>query len=236
MIELAKSINIVDSPISALQEIDQLVNSPSVTNISFLNAHGCIIASKNSDFNSALLNSDYLFRDGIGVKMMLKSLSSPSGYNANGTDLIPLVLKRHKEKKILCIGTSTPFLDKAVRKMRESGINIVHAIDGFRSKEDMVQVIEQYKPDIVLLGMGMPRQELFCDHFKSLNYNSSIMFICGGAILDFYAERFPRAPNLFRKFGLEWFYRLIKEPKRLFKRYVLGIPMFFLLLMSLERK
>lgn len=63
-------------------------------------------------------------------------------------------------------------------------------------------------------------------HLQSAMETQALL-ICGGAILDFTAARFPRAPLFFRRFGLEWAFRMLIEPKRLFKRYAVGIPMFF---------
>jgi len=78
----------------------------------------------------------------------------------------------------------------------------------------------------VILAMGMPKQEILAEFIKK-EISASGLIISGGAIIDFYAQRQPRAPKLVRELSLEWFYRLLKEPKRLFKRYVFGIPKFF---------
>ena len=74
--------------------------------------------------------------------------------------------------------------------------------------------------------MGMPRQEYLSKYLKK-NYNKSLIIINGGAIIGFMSESIKRSPKLIRKFKLEWFYRLLNEPIRLFYRYVIGIPIFF---------
>ena len=73
--------------------------------------------------------------------------------------------------------------------------------------------------------MGMPKQERVNQRLMEVLTTPAII-ICGGAIVDFYAQRFSRAPSIFRRLGVEWLYRLCIEPRRLFRRYVLGIPKF----------
>lgn len=231
MKKIAKSINAVASQHEALDLVSGLLTKEGANVVSFVNAHACLMARQNPAFSEALMSSDLLLRDGIGVKLMMKAYSLPHGFNANGTDLIPAILSQHKTKQIMCIGTSEPFLSNAVNKLKTSNVNVVCAIDGFQNTHDLIAKINEVKPDIVLLGMGMPKQELFCKEFKKLAADRSTLLICGGAILDFYAERFPRAPELLRAIGMEWCYRLVKEPRRLFKRYILGIPLFFFAIM-----
>ena len=80
--------------------------------------------------------------------------------------------------------------------------------------------------NIIVLAMGMPKQEKIAALLKA-NSSVSAIVICGGAILDFQANRYARAPLIFRKIGMEWLYRLYKEPGRMFSRYVIGGPIFF---------
>ncbi len=235
MKEFAKKITTFESQMSALEHVDLLLRQDGIKNIAFLNAHACLLGRKNSSFADSIHRSDLVLRDGIGVKIMLKYLGLIPGYNANGTDLIPAILKEHKDKRIFCIGTEEPFITHGVEKMRKDDINIVGYMDGFCSNEEMLDEIEKHLPDIVLLGMGMPKQELFCSFLKQSDYKAPILLICGGAIIDFYADRFSRAPSFMRNNGLEWLYRLLSEPRRLFKRYVVGIPVFIFVLLFLDR-
>jgi exopolysaccharide biosynthesis WecB/TagA/CpsF family protein len=83
--------------------------------------------------------------------------------------------------------------------------------------------------------MGMPRQEQLAQQLRSTASNSPLI-ICGGAILDFLGGKVGRAPRWMQAIGVEWLYRLYREPKRLFKRYVLGNPVFMLRLIGWRRK
>lgn len=236
MKNIAKAIDVVDSPRHALTLVSDLFAKKGISVVSFVNAHACLMAQQKTEFFQALMKSNLVFRDGIGVKLMMKAYSLPFGFNANGTDLIPRILNQHNEKRVMCVGTAEPYLSKAVENLKSNNINVVCAIDGFQSNQDVFSKINEVQPDIILLGMGMPKQEVFCEEFKASGYEGSAVLICGGAILDFYAERFPRAPKILRSLGMEWCYRLFKEPRRLFKRYVLGIPMFLFAVMLSENE
>lgn len=228
MEEYTSKISIHPSKESAAQAVlynEEKTSGPVV--ISFLNAHSVNLAQRNQDFKNALLSSDFLFRDGIGVKLLLKAFNMPCGENLNGTDFIPYFLKSVSDKKTVLIGTTQVYVLKCKRNLEKNGVNIIQAIDGFRDFETLLSFIEQHRPDVVLLGMGMPKQELFSQYLKS-KYDHYILVVNGGAIIDFIAGRFPRAPRFVRLLNLEWLYRLIKEPFRLFKRYVIGNPLFLI--------
>ena len=99
--------------------------------------------------------------------------------------------------------------------------------DGFHSDEYYLEKLSDSPVDIILLGMGMPKQErIACKLKNKLNY--PVLIVCGGAIVDFLSGRFSRAPVWMKKVGMEWFYRLLLEPIRLFKRYVYGNVLFIL--------
>jgi len=99
--------------------------------------------------------------------------------------------------------------------------------DGFQPDGFYLKLAANARPDLIILGMGMPKQERVAHRLKhGLNYDVAI--VCGGAILDFLSGHVPRAPSWMRSTGLEWAYRLSLEPKRLFRRYVIGNPLFLL--------
>lgn len=226
---LAEKINFFENESDALNAINQEAVKSGVSVVSFINAHAYTMADASTEFRGCLLNASLLFRDGIGAKILLQHYNKEPGYNANGTDLIPLVLEHFKGSPVCFIGTESPHIDKAAKICIENGSYIKGYIDGFQSTERMFEFVNQQKPDILILGMGMPKQEKFA-LFLQQNYDGQLLVVNGGAIFDFIAERFVRAPAIFRKLGIEWLYRLLNEPFRLFKRYVIGIPKFFWIL------
>ncbi len=193
--------------------------------VSFLNAHALNIACDNEDFFSNLIDSDFLLRDGIGIKLSMKFLGNSPGLNMNGTDLIPRFVEELKDRRLALFGTQSPWLDVATDKMAEKGIDVVCSHHGFSPIEDYVRIANDFHPELIILGMGMPKQEAVAASLKN-NLECPAIIINGGAIFDFMAGRFPRSNMLWRKTGLEWLFRLINEPKRMWRRYLLGGAVF----------
>ena len=89
----------------------------------------------------------------------------------------------------------------------------------------MIEAVNRVNPDLLWVGMTAPKQEKWAyAHLKELNVNGTIGTI--GAVFDFFAENIQRAPLWWQEHSLEWLYRLIKEPKRMWKRYIIGNTLF----------
>lgn len=201
--------------------------------VSFINAHAVNLTMKDTLFSDALLTSDHLLRDGSGMKMMLKLLGRPPGENLNGTDLIPRIIDAFVDKfgemdrkpRVAIIGTQSPWVDEAAIAIQKKGCEVKLVMDGFQSEDAYMRALSTPPVDLIVLGMGMPRQEKLAVSLKtSLKYPVTILN--GGAILDFLGGKVERAPLIVRKAGMEWLWRLGKEPKRLFGRYVVGNAVF----------
>jgi exopolysaccharide biosynthesis WecB/TagA/CpsF family protein len=188
--------------------------------VSFLNAHAFNVAWNQSEFRRSLIESDILLRDGIGVSLLLKLLGIAPGINMNGTDLIPQVLA-HCQGSVALLGTREPMLGEAADGMTREGISVCATLDGFQPAEKYVEVVCRTRPAVVVLAMGVPKQE-----HVALVLKQAITWPCliinGGAILDFFSGHVRRAPKLMRQIGMEWLFRLSLEPTRLSRRYVLG--------------
>jgi N-acetylglucosaminyldiphosphoundecaprenol N-acetyl-beta-D-mannosaminyltransferase len=180
--------------------------------ISFLNLFAIQIALKNEDFFNALIQSDLLLYDGIGVKSLCNKFNIPYGINMNGTDFIPWLLNKFKSKPLLVFASSFT----AVSKFKEKFVdhNIQHIEDGFKDYDEYINAAAKYPYDIILLGMGMPKQEILASRIKTPG-----IIVNGGAIVDYMSEVKRRAPKAFIALKIEWIYRIIYEPKRLFIRY-----------------
>lgn len=226
---IAEKISPTQAEEQALQGVGYELENDSVSVISFINAHAYTMANSDNKFKNCLLSANLLFRDGIGAKILLKKYGKTVGYNANGTDLIPSILDRFKGKSVCFIGTESPYIEQAASTYKSKGHNVKAFMDGFQSYEKMFEFVETHQPEILILGMGMPKQEYF-SAFLQRNYEEPLVVVNGGAIFDFIANRFTRAPSIVRKLNLEWLYRLMNEPIRLFNRYAIGIPKFFWIL------
>lgn len=129
------------------------------------------------------------------------------------------------------VGAKQNVIEEAVRKLKQAHPNL--QVCGFRSGyfaddkeiEQTVAAINSKKPNILVLGMGMPFQEKWLmDNLYRLETN---VLLTGGAVFDYLSGRARMTPALFYRLKLEWFYRLMLEPRRLFRRYVIGNPLFF---------
>lgn len=214
--------------------LDELSAPKKPTIIGFLNQHGYNIIQHDQTARRNFMRVNYLLRDGIGVKLACSLNGLAPGANLNGTDFIPAVIKRlvHGEQReryqLFAMGTSEPWIHEGASAL--FGDHEFHAIDGFQPIERYLEFVQEHlqpgKIPLIVMGMGMPRQEQVAVHLQRQLGRPALM-ICGGAIFDFAAQRFNRAPVVVRKVGMEWLYRLLMEPRRLFARYIIGIPQFF---------
>ena len=220
--KVLERVDTFDSVEAALAEIDRLLKTDKAELISFVNAHALNVAAVDSEFRAHLLASSLLLRDGVGVEFMLKALSENHGANLNGTDLIPAILERNKSATLAVIGTEEPYLSRGIAELHSRGINISASIDGFRDDAEYLEWVKtNHDIDIILLAMGMPKQERVANQLKA-NGLTSALIINGGAIIDFLGGKVSRAPMWMRRLRLEWLFRLLKEPKRMWRRYIAG--------------
>jgi len=220
-LELLERLTLVsdEAQLDRLFERLESVGRPFV--LSFVNAHAVNLACRDQAFFDALRASDLLLRDGSGVRIMCGAFGRSPGLNLNGTDLIPRILKRFSGRPLALCGTAEPYLSEAASQLD----GVVLKLDGFREMESYADAIKRSGAEIALLAMGMPKQERTAQHVRK-TLDQGVVIINGGAILDFMAGRFNRAPRWMRVTGLEWLYRLAMEPRRLWSRYVLGNAVF----------
>jgi N-acetylglucosaminyldiphosphoundecaprenol N-acetyl-beta-D-mannosaminyltransferase len=189
--------------------------------VSFVNAHAMNVACQSAEFLHALRSADLLLRDGAGMQILLKAIGKEPGLNMNGTDFIPKVLLASTHHPVALCGSTAPTVAAAAAWLEQSGVHKVTHCDGFRPLNHYLQMLRAQRPRIVILGMGMPKQELLSAMIAQ-ELPGPMLVINGGAILDFMAHRFTRAPRVMRRLGLEWLFRLLLEPHRLWRRYLLG--------------
>lgn len=132
------------------------------------------------------------------------------------------------------LGTQSPWLDEAADRLRKRGLDIGAVHHGFEDVQFYVDLVLEQRPATVVLAMGMPKQEQVAALIRE-RADWPVLVICGGAILDWIAERFTRVPEFYQNNNLEWLYRLMKEPKRLFRRYVIGNPLLLMRIPALAR-
>lgn len=226
-----KEIKIVESKkeLEALPEGKLLINT--------INAHSYNTALKDDFFAEALMKGDALIPDGASIVMAcrkLKAKSQPKERIA-GWDLFTMEMERLNRKGGTCffMGSS----EKVLKLIREKGKTVYPNIrietysppykPEFSEAEnrEIIEAINRANPDLLWIGMTAPKQEKWAyRHWNELH----ILCHCGtiGAVFDFFAGTMERAPMWWQEHSLEWLYRLIKEPKRMWRRYIIGNTLF----------
>lgn len=239
---------ILDQPIDVINKeeaayrIKTAFIHPRQLKIITLNPEMVIKAPKNIEFQAAINNANLIVADGTGIVWALK-LNNPNN-NLNieripGVELAErsLDIANELKKKVAIFGGTKEVLEKAIIKFQEKypKLEIVKAIDGYKGTEhdkSIAKEISEVNPDLILVALGSPRQELWINKYSYL-FSKSIMIGVGGS-LDVWSGKKPRAPEWVREFHLEWLYRALIDPKRL-PRVITALPQFVLLvLMSLR--
>ena len=193
-----------------------------MTRIAFLNAHCANVARRDEAYREAMAQC-LVLPDGVGVDIGAKILyGAPFAENLNGTDFLPRFL-------IALEGCRRGIADRAVLSL--AAIAPQHhyeaVSDGFFGEDgvsDVLSRLEEGRFDIVLVAMGVPLQERFI--VDALDHRHGRLAFAVGALFDFLAGEVVRAPRAIRRLRLEWVWRLVLEPGRLWRRYVLGNPLF----------
>ena len=207
-------------------------NSLSNCLVTYFNQHCYNIYSSDKNYQSLIDNYFNTYMDGVGMLLALKIFGYHVEKCFNATDLNEKLLRYFIDSgyKIYIVGGK---LSKNMILSSGRKINLVGYKDGFfqdKEEKEVIDDIYNSDPDVVIVGMGVPRQELFSARL-SKKLNGKII-ICVGNFLEFYFGTIKRIPKKLRNLGVEWMFRLTVEPKRLWKRYVIGIPIFFFFLMK----
>ena len=205
--------------------------------INTVNAHSFNTAKKDQLFADALTNGDVLIPDGVSIVKAckwIKAKSQPKERIA-GWDLFFFEMSKLEKKggKVMFMGSSQKVLDLIVKRAAVDypHLKVVTYSPPYKpafSDEDnkaIIDAINAANPDLLWIGMTAPKQEKWTySHWNELNIHCHVGTI--GAVFDFFAGTVERAPIWWQDHGLEWLYRLIKEPKRMWRRYIIGNTLF----------
>ena len=206
--------------------------------INTINAHSYNVAQKDTLFADALRGGDYLIPDGASIVKacrLLKAKSRPKERIA-GWDLFEFEMQRAAARgkaRVMFMGSSERVLalirERAAKDWPD--LEVVTYSPPYKpefSDEDnaaIIAAINAADPDLLWIGMTAPKQEKWTwAHWAQLDIHCHVGTV--GAVFDFYAGTMQRAPKWWQDHSLEWFYRLVKEPRRMWRRYVLGNPQF----------
>ncbi len=186
-------------------------------------------AKEEAEFKAIINEAELVIPDGIGIIKAGNILGTPLKERVAGYDLICRLLEEGKDGSISFYfwGSKPGYAEEAKKNLLQkySNIKILGTHDGYFKEEEEKEIVEEIrllKPDVLLVGIGFPRQEKLINRYKAENF-FKIGIGCGGSI-DVLAGKVKRAPKFFIKLHLEWFYRLLKQPSR-WKR-MLVLPAF----------
>ena len=210
----------------AIRKLDEEVDAGHTTKVAFLNAHSANIARTDPEF-SHVLHESLVLNDGIGVDIAsywLYGRRFPE--NLNGTDFTVEYLKRtHRSYNIYLLGARRRVVTQAaIRLAAKFGRHrIVGYYDGYFKRSETPRIIENIRKsgaDLLLVGFGNPKQEKWIA--ENLEKTGCRLGFGVGALFDFTSGAVPRAPRWVRICRAEWVYRLLREPDRLWRRYLIG--------------
>lgn len=208
--------------------------------VAFLNAHASNLAATQPEFAAALRGATVL-NDGIGVDLASRwQHGAPFPDNLNGTDFVPRLLAELSEpRRLFLLGGAPGVAEEAAAVLQRFApqhrvVGVHHGYFAPTASADVAAQVAASGAEVLLVAMGNPRQELFvADHGEA---TGALLLVSVGALLDFLAGRVSRAPGWVQRLRLEWVHRLLLEPSRLWRRYLVGNAVFLTRLVRQPRR
>ncbi len=198
----------------------------------YVNAHTLKLASEEPDLRTVLQGADYVFGDGTGVRWAVRFKYGVRFHNVNGTDLIPALLSNPAEppRSYFLLGATPEAIPKAAVEVRSRfpAWRLVGHHHGYVPLDDCDDVIDEINrsgADLLLVGMGNPKQEIWI-HRNRQRLRVKLCMGVGG-LFDYWAGDLDRAPEWMRRAGLEWLHLMLRQPRKV-GRYLIGGPLFLL--------
>lgn len=212
----------------ALSAIDEMIASGKKSYVVAINVDVVMKIEDDPHLKKVVDEADMVLVDGKPLVWISKWHGNPVKAKISGSDLVPLLCKKAKDKgySIFIIGGGNGVAEKAKENLERDlpGINIVGSYAppfGFEKDEIELEkinkLISEVHPDLLIACFGCPKQEKWI--YENYQKYDAKVSICAGATVDFLAGNVNRAPRWMSEHGLEWFYRFLQEPKRMFKRY-----------------
>lgn len=215
----------------ALRKIVELYEQQAPAHLAYANAHTLNLAVSDPGYKAALERADLILNDGSGVALAARLYGTRFPENLNGTDFNPLIVEAAAERgwPVYFLGGRPGVAERAaeVLRARHLSLQVAGTRDGFfTDASPIVAAIRESGAGLLLVAMGNPLQELFID--RHLDATGARLAVGVGAFFDFAAGIVPRSPAWMNRAGIEWVYRLAQEPRRMWKRYILGNPLFLM--------
>ncbi len=223
----------------ALQEIENLVNRGQGGAVYTPNVDHVVKAESNAAFRGAYEHVSLSLADGMPLVWVGGLLGCPLPERVAGSDLLEPLLNLAAERRwrVYLLGGAPGSAEAATKTLTETlGVHVVGwddcriGIDGADPGGESIARASAAKPDLILVGLGPPKQELWIHRAADAVRPAVALGI--GAGLDFLAGRYKRAPRWVSRIGFEWAFRLLQEPRRLWRRYLIEGPRFALVVFS----
>jgi len=199
--------------------------------IAFLNAHCANVMQDDATYRAAMESADAVLPDGLGVAIAARLEGFRFAANLNGTDLVPALCERLalSGHSVFLLGGRPGVAAKAAATLQAQcpGLQIAGTRHGFFKPEDEDAVIEEINASgasLLLVAFGVPKQDVWLARVQ--DRLAPVLTMGVGGLFDFLAAEVSRAPALLRRTGMEWTWRLAQEPRRMWRRYLLGNPRF----------
>ena len=211
----------------AVARISKMIDGTNAQQVSFVNPACVNIAAHDRGYRRLLARAAMVLPDGIGIKIAADLLGVPLKQNVNGTDLFPRLCEMFERRgaSVFLLGGQPGVAERVAEVIgqRWPRLRIVGVRDGFFSVAQEGEVAAEVSAswaDVVLVARGVPTQDVFID--RHLHHLGVKVAIGVGGLFDFVSGRINRAPTWMRDSGLEWIYRLMQEPSRMWRRYLVG--------------
>ena len=215
---------------AALAEIERLYCEDAPASVGYANAHTLTLASQDPEYRALLRRLGLVLNDGFGVAIAARMQGQRFPIR-NVTDFNPHILTLAAERgwPAFFLGGRLGVPERAAHqlKWRIPGLQVVGTRDGYFPPAQVQKVINEIRDSgakVLIIAMGQPLQELWLDRY--LPQTGARLGVGVGGFLDFSAGVVPRAPQLMSRLGFEWLYRLRQDPRRLWRRYIVGNPLF----------
>jgi exopolysaccharide biosynthesis WecB/TagA/CpsF family protein len=216
---------------AAREELVRLYERDRPALVAYANAHTLNLASRDSGYREVLRGADIVLNDGAGLAIAGRVFGRPFPENLNGSDFNPVILEEAAEHgwPVFFLGAKPGVAEEAARRLRSRipGLSVAGTRDGYFAPSESAEVarsIADTGAGVLMVAMGNPLQEVWLS--RHLEATGARLGVGVGAFFDFTAGVVPRAPAWMNKLGIEWVYRLLQEPRRMWRRYVVGNPLF----------
>lgn len=221
----------------AVEKASSLLETEELSMIFTPNSEIILYASNNPGFAEVLNKGDMVIPDGIGVVYGAKILKNPIKERVAGYDLVCNLLPvlAEKGKSVYLLGAKPGVAEKAAETLlaKHPGLVIAGTHDGyFKDDEEVIFDINKCAPDFLMVCLGFPKQENWI--YNNREKLNAKLAIGAGGCLDVFAGTVQRAPEFYCKHGIEWLYRLVKQPTRFVR--MLSLPKFGLKVLFKGRK